>query len=576
MGLYGGQVRADDRRDPRPNIVLILTDDQDRQLLSQMAAVQRLLVQQGVTFTRYFTASPVCAPSRASILRGQYPHNHLLRVGTPPAGGWPLFRALGRENSTVATWLQSSGYKTAFMGKYINGYGIDQDFEHVPPGWDEWYGEISENLTGGAYTYFELNENGKLKSYTGNDPDNYEADVLRNKAVHFIQRKAEGTQPFFLLISPFAPHGLQVPAVRHANVSIQPTAPRPPSFDETDVSDKHLVIQDTPQLTPSEIAQIDSVYRGRQRVLFAVDEMVEAVVNTLEETGQLSNTYIFYTSDNGFHLGEHRLRPGKRLPYEEDINVPLVVRGPRIKAGSSLSHLSLNIDLAPTFADIADVTPPDFVDGRSLLPVLFGRIPLEQWRKVALIEDWVEARVHVPATAPPDTVDAHYRALRTSNTKYIDWMRYNQEEYYELSQDPYELESQHGTMSATTRAGLQATLEALYTCAGLGCWQADGATTTIHTQVDTVAATVMTCSLSVYPNPASTHLSVRLGLPDATPVRIELVDVLGRRQQVLYAGRPAPGTHEWTFPLATLPGGLYFVYLTGPATPLVRTVVLAH
>lgn len=575
MGFGGEQALADDQqRDPRPNIVFILTDDQDRQLFAQMTAVQRLLVQQGVTFSQYFVSSPVCAPSRSSILRGQYAHNHLLQVGTPSVGGWPLFRALGRETSTVATWLQQAGYKTAFMGKYINGYGIDQDLEYVPPGWDEWYGEISENLTGGAYTYFELNENGRLKSYTGNNQDNYEADVLRSKAVHFIERKAEGNQPFFLFISPFAPHGLQVPAARHANAAIRLTAPRSPSFDEEDVTDKHFVIRESPRLAHSDIAQIDSVYRGRQRVLYAVDELVEAVMDALEETGQLNNTYIFYTSDNGFHLGEHRLRPGKRLPYEEDINVPLIVRGPGLAAGTSLSHLSLNIDLAPTFADIAEVTPPDFVDGRSLLPVLKGHVPPEQWRQVVLIEDWVEARVHVPETAPPDTVHAHYRAIRLAKEKYIDWMRYATEEYYTLDLDPYEMDSQHGTLSVATKTDLQATLEALYSCAGIGCWQADGATTTLHTLVDSTTTTTVACNLSVYPNPASTHLRVMLGLPESESIRLELVDVLGRRQQVLLTGQLASGNHAWTFPLSTLPSGLYFVHLNGTTTHLTRKVLV--
>ena len=348
----------------RPNIILILTDDLADDDLSYMPNLRSLLIEQGTTFENAFVTDSLCCPSRATILRGQYAHNHGILENGPPNGGYEKFRSLGRQNSTLATWLQDAGYRTVLIGKYMNDYEGTQ----VPPGWDDWH------AVSGNYTSHDLSENGKIVSY---DPGSYYmTDVLADTAVDFI-RDPDGhvpsflvpSRPFFMWLGTTAPHQPADPAPRHANAFSDVSMPRPPSFDEGDVSDKPAWIRDNPPLDPEQIAYAEDLYRKRMQSMLAVDDMIGRLVGELRKSGELDNTYFFFTSDNGFHFGTHRLSVGKWTAYEEDISVPLIVRGPGVPKGRTLEHLVLNNDFAPTFADLGGAEIPDFVDGRTLRPL---------------------------------------------------------------------------------------------------------------------------------------------------------------------------------------------------------------
>ncbi len=314
-----------------PNIILILADDLDLQLdtVTTMSALQALVADQGVTFSDFVVNASICCPSRASLLRGQYVHNHQVYTnGPPPTGGFEAFRDLGHENDNIATRLQSAGYRTALFGKYLNRYPYSSPANYIPPGWTEWYAPSPTAPGYNQYNY-RLNENGTLVDY-GSAPEDYLQDVLTARAASFITRTLASGEPFFVYFGSFSPHTPSTPAPRHTSLFTDTLAPRPPSFNEPDVSDKPLGIQTLPLLTPEEIEQIDAQYRLWLQAMQAVDETIASFVDTLQATGQLTNTYILFTSDNGYHMGQHRLAPGKYMGYEEDIRAPLFVRGPQV------------------------------------------------------------------------------------------------------------------------------------------------------------------------------------------------------------------------------------------------------
>jgi arylsulfatase A-like enzyme len=300
---------------PPPNIVLVLSDDEDLGIHPAMLKLKALIEDQGTVFENFFVPYPLCCPSRAAILRGQYPHNTLVLGNLPPQGGFLTFRRLGREDSTIATWLQQAGYRTAFYGKYLNGY---TEADAPPPGWDEWH---AGNNDGYFNVDYKLNANGAVEAY-GDAPEDYLTDVIARKAADHIRRFSAEGRPFFLYIAPFSPHSPYNPAIRHAELFADVRLPRPPSFDEADVSDKPGFLQELPRLRQDQIDEIEAHHRRRLQCLQSVDDLVETVVQTLEATGQLANTYVVYTSDNGFHLGLHRMVEGKDTAYEEDIRWP--------------------------------------------------------------------------------------------------------------------------------------------------------------------------------------------------------------------------------------------------------------
>jgi len=469
--------------DHRPNIIFILADDLDQKLgtTQYMANLNEYLTKRGTTVDNFIVTTPMCCPSRVNILRGQYTHNHEVFNNEAPTGGFPKFYESGKEISTLPVWLQAAGYRTALIGKYLNAYPLVEDRTYVPPGWSEWYSPGRKNAYDG-YDYY-LNENGKLVPYPPTQA-NFFTDVMSRKAVDFIERSADDKTPFFLYLAPFAPHEPAAYATRHQDLLKDITAPRPPSFNEEDVSDKSFDMSHQPPLTQEQIANIDEYYRKRVLSMLAVDEMIKEVFVALEESGELENTYVIFTSDQGFHLGEHREYQGKSSLYEEDIIVPFVVFGPQIAEGKSITNLLTGtIDIAPTIAEWAGVTPPSFVDGSSFASVLQDANIPSDWRKAFLLEVYsfstgnseselldgnklYDAYIGNPLKllyVPPKTI-----GLRTLDYTYIeegDGFR----ELYDLQQDPYQLENIAASADARILDDFSSLLKRLENCKGKNC-----------------------------------------------------------------------------------------------------------
>jgi N-acetylglucosamine-6-sulfatase len=450
----------------RPNFVFILADDLERNLYfdaSRFPKFNSLLVDEGTTFSNYFVTGSECCPSRSSILRGQYVHNHDVRSNGPPLGGFQKFHANGDEESTIATWLDDAGYRTGLLGKYLNGYPSGADRTFVPPGWDVWASPIQGGYSG--YNY-RLNENGTIVPH-GSAPEDYMTDVLARKSGEFIQQSAG--KPFFLYVAPFVPHLPSDPAPRHVEAFPDVKAPRTPSFNQADVSAEPRWLRNRPLLDDQQVASIDWDYSKQLQSMLAVDDLIENVVNTLRQTGELDNTYIVLTSDNGYHLGQHRLRAGKGLAFEEDIRVPLVVRGPNVPSGKKVDDFAANIDLAPTFAALGDAKAPSFVDGRSLEPALHGASRGENARKAVLVEHFVpeaDGRRARRGFGPA------YAAVRTERYTYVEYVT-GERQLYELRNDPDQLQNIAGTADKKLVDGLAKQLSALKRCKGEGCRAAD-------------------------------------------------------------------------------------------------------
>lgn len=395
----------------RPNVVVVLTDDQRWDTLSTMPNVTNRLVRRGVDFRNVFASNPLCCPSRVSILTGRYAHSTGVLSNRPPHGGFASFR----DGVTIATRLRAAGYRTAYMGKYLNGYA---NSTYVPPGWDRWLA-----FANAGYHDYRLNVDGRLE--TGPTVRSvYSTDRLANEAVRFVR---ESRRPFFLMLAPYAPHAPAEPARRHAR-SFGNLAPwRSPSYRERDVSDK----PDWVRARPRNLGFGPQGFRRRQlQTLLAVDEMVGRVVRALREEGSLRNTIVVFTSDNGYLWGEHRLS-AKAKPYEESIRVPLVVRYDALTQGRPLAveRLVANVDLAPTLAAAAGTRLPG-VEGRSLLPFLAGRSP--RWRSALLLETLAVRGQAVPTWCAVRTRDSVLVAYRTG-----------ERELYDLAGDPYQLRSLH-------------------------------------------------------------------------------------------------------------------------------------
>ena len=438
----------------RPNILFVLTDDLDHASAQQMPEIGALLAEGGASFENAFVSQSLCCPSRATMLTGLYAHNSGIKGNKLPHGGFEKFRDEGGEEETIATRLQDEGYRTAYLGKYLNEYGAD-DPTHVPPGWDEWYGKLNETK---LYDY-GINENGEEVSY-GSEPEDYFTDVLSGQATDFVRRAAPENQPFFALVAPTAPHGPATPAERHEGEFAGEEVSGNPSFNEEDVSDKPSWRQEAERFSEEEISEIDAHHQDRLESMLAVDEMVGSLVEELEAAGELDNTYIVFTSDNGWLAGEHRFDEGKDRAYEESAHVPLFVRGPGIAPGTEVEELTLNTDFAPTFADLAGVEPGE-TDGRSLAPLMRGEEPASR-RTAVLLEGFVGKG------------DRVYAAVRTEDHKYVEYGN-GEEELYDLQNDPYELESLRESADPALIEDLKTRVGALRDCSGDECREAEDA-----------------------------------------------------------------------------------------------------
>ena len=470
----------------QPNMVFVLTDDLDYASAFKMPEIRSSLIEEGTSFERAFMSHPVCCPSRATILTGLYDHNHNVLSNIYPSGGFQKFVDEGHEENSIGTRLQEAGYQTAFLGKYLNQYPGD-DPTHVPPGWDEWYGKLQEQQ---LYDY-EINENGEVISY-GSEEEDFFTDVLSGQATDFVRRAAPEDQPFFAYVAPTAPHGPATPAERHKGAFADEEVPRPPSYDEEDVSDKPSPLDDAERITYEQASNIDDYYRLRLESMLAVDEMVASLVEGLEAAGELENTYIFFTSDNGWFQGEHRVQFGKNRPYEESARVPLFVRGPGVPNGLKIDRLALNTDFAPTFADLAGTEFP--ADGRSLAPLLRGVEP-SSWRSSVLLEKLPQEDSSEEAQGKAKKGKAKkgkgkdergpggqggpggspdFQAIRTGTHKYVEYDNGDME-LYDLTADPYEMESLHESADPALVEDLKAKLDALKSCSEEGCQGAEDA-----------------------------------------------------------------------------------------------------
>lgn len=450
----------------RPNIVFVLVDDLDVMSIDRMPNLRSMLIDRGLTFTNGFVTTPLCCPSRASMMTGQYAHNHGILINRDPNafGREPncaeLFHGRGQDRRTVNTWMQAAGYRTAFLGKYLNRYPgdlPDADPRYVPPSWDYWFAQVSDN----EYYNYEVNEDGNLLTF-GRRPEDYLTDVLRVHAVQFIRRYADPDRPFFLWINPAAPH---VPATAPPNYDgafADAIAPRTPDFNEEDVSDKPKWFRDVPQLTPAEIDRLDGLQRQRLRTMAGVDDLIGDVMNALEVSGVGERTYFIFMSDNGLLLGGHRLSLGKDAVYENSIRVPLIVRGPGVPAGRRLEQFALNIDIAPTLAEMARAQAPDTIDGRSLFGLLGSTpTPVSSWRSDFLVEHWTDTPEGLPTWA----------GVRTANSIYVEYEKTAEKEFYDLVRDPSQLQNQAAGAPASTIDPLAARLRALKACRGASCRQ---------------------------------------------------------------------------------------------------------
>ena len=470
-GLLKEKQGAEAQTTSRPNIVFVMTDDLDERSMEQLGGIQQVMGSNGTTFKNAYVTYPLCCPSRATILRGQYPHNHGIVGNVPPLGGEAKFRNSGFDQSTVATWLNDAGYQTKYIGKYMNGYN---DL-YKPPGWDEWFvlqGDESKN---------QVNDDGRSITLTG-----HSTDAFANEATDFIRRSSANAAPFFVTVGTKAPHRPPEVADRHLSSFVDTPLPRPPNFDEPDVSDKARWLQSYPPLTQAQIDYAQTLYRERLRSMLSVEDLLEQTIATLQETGELGNTYIFFTSDNGFHLGEHRLPRGKRTSYEEDISVPLMVRGPGVPAGITRQQLVINNDFAPTIANLAGVTPPGFVDGSSFVPLLSASPP-SSWRMAFLEEGTLE-------TIDTDTPTPTHKGVHTREHMFVEYAETAEQELYDLSADPYQLQSKPRTGNEQLYSTLESRLNALRACSGDACRSAEWGTTPPPPTTDTTSPKVTSTS----------------------------------------------------------------------------------
>lgn len=449
--------------DDAPNVVIVLVDDARVDDLTTMPKVRSLIGDRGATFARAVSPLPLCCPARATLLTGQYAHNHGV-LDNAGADGLAAFD----ESKTLATWLDRT-YATAWVGKYLNEYGSTDGGAYVPPGWDRWAAPV------GGWANYRKNRyslDGTLTTF----PGRYQTDVVGDLATDFVSANAGGEEPFFLVTSILAPHAgspaepddpadFATPNVADEHVDAFSGLPltRTPAFNESDVSDKP--VKPGP-LSSAEIAALTEVNQQRRESLLSAETVVQRLLTVLEQSGELDDTYVVFTSDNGYVLGEHRLRGGKLFPYEVATRVPLLMRGPGIPPGTTVDPLVGLQDLAPTVLSMAGVHPPRSAfapDGLSLLDVM------------AQPEAFAQRPVVLEA-GPQSDGSAEYRfhGLRTPRWKYVERST-GKRELYDLNGDPYELHNVAEVPSfAETRAALAAMLREYEYCAGASCLEPAG------------------------------------------------------------------------------------------------------
>jgi arylsulfatase A-like enzyme len=463
VDIEPSQALADSAK--HPNIVFILTDDLSLDLLQYMPHVLEMQ-KEGVTFNNYFVTDSLCCPSRSSIFTGRFPHDTGVFRNAGNDGGYRVFRDRGNERVTFAVSLSAAGYRTAMLGKYLNGYvpAIDP----ASPGWSHW------TVAGFGYPEFNynLNEDGTLVHY-GKKSEDYLTDVLSRLAKRFINDSAD--TPFFIEVATFAPHAPYTPAPRDAGAFPGLKAPRTPSFNAEPDEDAPNWLRDKPPLSDADINTIDRDYRKRAQSVLAIDKMIGEIEEAVNKIGQENNTYFIFSSDNGYHMGEHRLMPGKMTAFDTDIHVPLIVTGPDVPAGQTVDELVENIDLCPTITELAGAKTPADVDGRSLVQLLQGK-DVDDWRTAVLIEHHkpLSDSMGDPDAAPNNSGNPPtYEAIRTPTSVYVEYET-DEKEFHDLGSDPDELYNTYTSLSEDEKNRLHAQLLDIKKCHNAdSCWAAE-------------------------------------------------------------------------------------------------------
>ena len=490
----------------RPNIVVVMTDDQPPGMMRALPSVERLIGDRGARFTDALVSYPLCCPSRATFLTGEYAHNHGSKGNSAQSGGG--YPALEEKKRNLAAWLQTAGYETAFIGKWLNGLRTPST---APPGWDRWNALVGAGGEGLSSFYdYEIFQPNRGPDHYGTRPSDYQTDVLaREYALPLIEEQAATPDPFFLWMALHPPHdGLgrddaagrrcslgapdqrgggqsAIPAPRDAKRFLKTPIPKPPSFDERDISDKPKLLARRPSLSAIDREVIRRNYRCGLAALLAVDDAVRAIVAALERTGQLANTVLVFTTDNGALAGEHRIKAGKKSPYEEAIGVPLMISGPTIAAATEPAGPVVNADLAPTLLELAGATMPTElarpIDGRSLVGALqsgvspAGRaIPIEARDNIRRARHGYKSLSFVGVRTKRYSYVEHRRASAAGKGEAIALPigagRTVDRELYDLARDPYQLEN---AISAgryrAAREQLELLLDQLEGCSGAEC-----------------------------------------------------------------------------------------------------------
>lgn len=491
----------------QPNVLFIITDDQDLHLnsLDYLPKVKKYLSDEGTSFTHHYCTIALCCPSRVSLLTGKAAHNTNVTDVKPPYGGYPKFISQGLNNDYLPLWLQEAGYATYYVGKLMNSHNVTNYAHPHAAGWD------GNEFLLDPYTYlyrrpaFQRNLAPPViynHSYLG--------DVLADKASGFLDDALKGDKPWFLGVAPVAPHadsnatngfGPPVPPPRFEHLFPNATVPRTPNFNPEKASGASWIKQ-LPRQNQTVVDYNDYYYRRRLQTLQTVDELVEELVTKLDKAGQLDNTFIVYTADNGYHIGQHRLLPGKACGYEEDINVPFIMRGPGIPKGAVSDVVSSHTDLAPTFLTFAGAPLRPEFDGS---PIPFTAAAIagaeKKKREHVNVEFWgVGLTEGVYGTTYANNT---YKALRLAgeahNLYYAVWCT-NEHELYDLHQDPGQLDNlltSNGTQTLYGRPlaqvvnRLDALLFVLKTCKQDACrrpWKQLQPTARVHSLEQALAA----------------------------------------------------------------------------------------
>lgn len=446
------------------NVVMILADDLDWETFNQVPRL-KALQDSAMTFTSHVVTDSLCCPSRVSIFRSQYVHNHrVISNVVESGGGWPTFYSLGEERDCLPVWLKQANVQTAFFGKYLNDYPDGAPSPtYVPPGWDRWAVPVTQAAAYRGYGY-TLNDDGRLVKY-GKKPQDFLADVLTTKATSYIKT---ATSPFFAELSLMNPHMPAPIAPRHKKSNGTVTVPRNPTYNARGLNEPAWRASRL-SLSQSRLDRYDSMWRNRVRSAESIADAVDAVLKTLKDSGKLAETLVVVTSDNGFHAVNRRLPLGKRTPYREDTVVPMLMIGPGAVPGSSVTGMTSTIDLAPTFAELFKAPVPEWIDGRSLAPFLRGSNGAD-WRTGILTESLGESDPGDPdfeAFKPPK-----FEALRTERYLYVEYED-GSRELFDHATDPYEINNAIGEANPALLEKLSAQLAALVACTGPSCRVAD-------------------------------------------------------------------------------------------------------